>query len=236
MEGLFMSKKTFLAAVAAFCAASSIVLFLPYHQMAYLASRGNLSECQQTICCFIASVLFLAAFLRQPGATPLFGTKRNLFFLAMAVGSFFVGGETISWGQRLFYFQTSSRLMHVNLQAETNLHNLAFLKKHSAIDPKFLFPKILLVYFFLVPLFARFSRPFSDWTGKIRLPVLPLSLGTAFAAVILKFRFLPWEKSLALRQAYMQLKQSDIIFFVMMAALWFLLNPSKEAAMDPAKE
>ena len=217
-----------------FCAVTSTVLFLPYHQMVYLASRGNLSECQQTICCFIASILFLTAFLRRTEETPLFGTKKNLFFLAMAVGSFFVGGETISWGQRLFYFQTSSRLMHVNLQAETNLHNLAFLKRHSVLDPKFLFPKILVGYFCLVPLLARFFRPFSGLIEKIRLPMLPLSLAAAFAAIILKFKFLPWDKSMALMQAYMQLKQSDIIFFVMMSALWFLRRPESGPAAAPA--
>jgi hypothetical protein len=62
---------------------------------------------------------------------------------------------------------------------------------------------------------------------------VPPSLGVLFAGIILKFRFVPWEKSLALRQAYMQLKQTDIIFFVMMAALWFLLRPQTPPSSSP---
>lgn len=143
----------------------------------------------------------------------------------MAAGAFLVGGETISWGQRLFYFHTSSALVHVNMQAETNLHNLALLKRHSSLDPKFLFPKILLFYFFLVPLAGRFFGRFSAFLVRIGLPLVPLSFGVAFAAIILKFRFVPWEKSLALRQAYMQLKQSDIIFFILISSIWFLFRP-----------
>ncbi|GEM_PF-5147262 len=229
-----MLKKSILAAIAVFCAVSSIALFLPYHRMVYLAGRGNLSECQQSLCCLIAAILFFTAYLRRTGDSNLFGSKRNLFLLVMATGAFFVGGETISWGQRLFYFRTSSALVHVNMQAETNIHNLMLLKKHPLLDPKFMFPKILTAYFFFLPLLGRLSRPSSVFLGRIGLPLVPLSLGAAFAAIILKFRFLPWEKSLALRQAYMQLKQSDIIFFVMMSAVWFLFRPKGDSSPEPA--
>lgn len=33
-------------------------------------------------------------------------------------------GEELSWGQRIFGFQTGETMQHVNLQHETNLHNL----------------------------------------------------------------------------------------------------------------
>lgn len=40
------------------------------------------------------------------------------------VGMIFIGGEEISWGQRLFNFQTSEFFFLRNYQNETNLHNL----------------------------------------------------------------------------------------------------------------
>lgn len=45
-----------------------------------------------------------------------------LLFLAGAVG--FFGGEEISWGQRIFGWQAEGIFDEVNIQHETNLHNL----------------------------------------------------------------------------------------------------------------
>ena len=40
------------------------------------------------------------------------------------VGLFFVAGEELSWGQRIFHEQTPEWLMPYNLKHETNVHNL----------------------------------------------------------------------------------------------------------------
>lgn len=45
-------------------------------------------------------------------------------FVALAGGFLFVGGEEISWGQRLFGFDGPEALVEANLQSEANLHNL----------------------------------------------------------------------------------------------------------------
>lgn len=47
----------------------------------------------------------------------------------LAVGFFLVAGEEISWGQRIFGWESSESVHDVNLQGETNLHN------HEAIFP-----------------------------------------------------------------------------------------------------
>lgn len=41
-----------------------------------------------------------------------------------SLGLFFLTGEEISWGQRLFGWETPSEIAAINEQAETNLHNL----------------------------------------------------------------------------------------------------------------
>lgn len=43
---------------------------------------------------------------------------------ALVVGAFFVAGEEVSWGQRLFGFAGPEELTSANLQGEANLHNL----------------------------------------------------------------------------------------------------------------
>lgn len=43
---------------------------------------------------------------------------------ALVVLALFAAGEEISWGQRLFGFSTGETMQRINLQQETNLHNL----------------------------------------------------------------------------------------------------------------
>jgi hypothetical protein len=45
-------------------------------------------------------------------------------FIAVAVVMIFAGGEEISWGQRIFGWETPQELIDVNDQGETNLHNI----------------------------------------------------------------------------------------------------------------
>lgn len=50
-------------------------------------------------------------------------TRFRLFFSLLALACFYVAGEEISWGQRLFDIQTPDFFDQHNLQGETNLHN-----------------------------------------------------------------------------------------------------------------
>lgn len=52
------------------------------------------------------------------------GTKAAWFLLGIAGMAFLVGMEEISWGQRIFGWDTPATLRQINLQNETNLHNL----------------------------------------------------------------------------------------------------------------
>ena len=47
-----------------------------------------------------------------------------LLFVVAAIGAFFIAGEEISWGQRVFGFATPGDLAEVNRQGETNVHNI----------------------------------------------------------------------------------------------------------------
>lgn len=47
-------------------------------------------------------------------------------FILMAIFSFFVTGEEISWGQRIIGWDTPEAMEAVNLQDETNLHNTIY--------------------------------------------------------------------------------------------------------------
>ena len=49
---------------------------------------------------------------------------RNIWVVGLALLFFLVGGEEISWGQRIFSVATPETLRAVNVQGETNLHNV----------------------------------------------------------------------------------------------------------------
>ena len=47
-----------------------------------------------------------------------------MLYIVLAVGIFFLIGEEISWGQRIFGWESSETMKEINKQGETNLHNI----------------------------------------------------------------------------------------------------------------
>jgi hypothetical protein len=54
-----------------------------------------------------------------------FGTVMELILATVMIGSIFVAGEEISWGQRIGNWETPSILQEKNIQKETTLHNIS---------------------------------------------------------------------------------------------------------------
>ena len=102
------------------CAAVLAVygLMALYHPVAYIwATYEDLyGEWAQTYF-FVLAALF-------SGAIAARGSWYRWFFLALAIACFYVVMEEISWGQRIFGFDTPDFLKRHNLQHETNIHNL----------------------------------------------------------------------------------------------------------------
>ena len=79
---------------------------------------------------FESASTLLLLFMSAYGITTLYYHKSklaNIVILAIALFSilcFLAAMEEISWGQRLFHFESSEYFLKENLQKETNLHNL----------------------------------------------------------------------------------------------------------------
>lgn len=84
----------------------------------------------------LAGGLYALAARRSAEAWP------RLVAVVLAVFSFFVAGEEISWGQRLLGFRPPEVFLEHNFQQETNVHN--FLKK--ILDTRFIVAGLSLVY------------------------------------------------------------------------------------------
>ncbi len=79
------------------------------------------------------------------------GNRKRLLISALAVLLFVFGaGEEISWGQRIFNFETSGFFEEYNYQGEMNLHNLELwgININKLIFSKLMF--IALAFYFIV--------------------------------------------------------------------------------------
>ena len=118
--------------------------------------------------------------------------QRKYFWL-LALLFFFAFGEEISWGQRIFNFETPDAIKGNNIQEEFNFHNLKGFDGRSEDDGKDetgimalfamhrLFYLAFLTYLLFIPIFYSMNAKFKSFIDKIHLPVPSIMLGVFFA-------------------------------------------------------
>jgi len=111
---------------------------------------------------------------------------REILPLLVAAFFIFVGGEEISWGQRLFGFQTPETIVGNNVQGEMTLHNLtlfdrggAILNQHTALNLIALFMGVI------VPLCYRYVSPLRSLMKRLGFPPVPLAVTMWFIVGLL---------------------------------------------------
>lgn len=102
-----------------------IVLLVILHFLRYasfplsrLYEEDGLFESLTMVCLLVASCLFLASITRKTEG------KARALLVCLALFHFFFGMEEISWGQRIFGWDTPGFWAEINGNKETNLHNL----------------------------------------------------------------------------------------------------------------
>ncbi|HHQ48787.1 MAG TPA: hypothetical protein ENK19_07880 [Acidobacteria bacterium] len=137
----------------------------------------------------VASVIMAETWWRsaRPGRRP----RRLHGLLVLAVLLFICFGEEISWGQRIFGWRTPPAIASLNLQGETNLHNLElFHPRNPDGTPKGFLPLLLnmnrlfalfwLAYCVVLPLLARRSETTRSLAARLGVPIPPLWIGGLF--------------------------------------------------------
>jgi len=106
--------------------------------------------------------------------------------LPILLGLFFVfvGGEEISWGQRLMGIATPELVSEHNLQNELTLHNLKFFDRESILNQHTALNFFALMMGIVIPMGYRFVGRFRRLMDMLNFPVLPLSLTMWFVAGI----------------------------------------------------
>lgn len=157
---------------------------------------------------FQAMVMIATFILAVPVFRAVQGKWLKIWMGLMLLGSFYVAGEELSWGQWLFNWQTPSEWAALNDQNETNLHNVS-----DWLDQK---PLIILkigVLFggIIIPLLLKFR---------------PQLLPTRFSAIYADMTILPVALiclALKLLDTYNDATQSFYIFWRVQEVLEFYL-------------
>ena len=113
-------------------------------------------------------------------------------------------GEEISWGQRIFGFETPDAIAEGNIQGETNIHNWWVFNFHKSkpgaevevtktgiaalLTAKKIFIYIFVSFLFLLPLGVKFNPLIRKLSKRFYLPVPAIALGILFIANILLYK------------------------------------------------
>jgi hypothetical protein len=132
-----------------------------------------LSEWVTVIFYFIASAIFFYLYVKR--------SNKTIWYLCLALLCFFVAAEEISWGQRIFNIATPKSLASVNIQNETNLHNI------PQFNMKRLAYLTVLGTLLILPLSNKLLHKIRELYIKYKIPVYHISgLGTIIFAILVR--------------------------------------------------
>lgn len=137
-----------------------------------------------------------------------------LFF---AVLMFMVGGEEISWGQRIFGITTPTSLEAVNVQNEFNIHNIDGIHQHV----RMLGVAFVGLFCFLIPISNHFSQKMKQFYTQWGVPLFPLS---AAWLVVLSILFMVIPRAINLPEIFVLDEIGE--FLLSFAWIPFALNNS----------
>jgi hypothetical protein len=126
-----------------------------------------------------------------------FARKKNIWFfltyLFIGIGSFFVLGEEISWGQRIFHFKTSEYFQEHNSQDEENIHNLILdgEKLNKIIFTDALIAGVV-IYLIIFPIIYSRNTKFKAFIDEAAIP-LPTFQQIIAAILIFGLSFLTFD-------------------------------------------
>ena len=165
-------------------AAAATVVYPPLY--IWLLAEDSLVEWLQFLSLLAAAIFLTFIAVRLPASG-----QRGMAVVYGLVGAaaWFLAGEEISWGQRIFGWQTPESMEQINRQGETTLHNIRGVQE--------LVPAAMLLaslYGACAPLVWAAVRARWKQAAPLHLLIPPLGLVPAFglAAAYRLFRLLVW--------------------------------------------
>lgn len=117
--------------------------------------------------------------------------KKNILYLFIGLLFLFGFLEEISWGQRIFEFQTPKFFQEYNLQKEFNIHNLKWFHGRDAsgatksfwgklVNVDRLFSAFWFIYCVIIPILYIVNSQFAGLIKRFRIPTVPIFVGVIF--------------------------------------------------------
>lgn len=142
----------------------------------------------------IASVMFIYLFITIYDKQFTFlgkSTKRNIYFALLGIIFFLAFGEEISWGQRIFNWNTPEGFKGLNAQKETNFHNLWLFQAYredgtskSFFENMLNINRLLNIFWLLfcvvIPTISLISNKGKKIINYLGIPLVPLWIGGFF--------------------------------------------------------
>ncbi len=161
----------------------------PWFENSYVEEDGPIE--------WLTEVPLFIIFIACTGYLIKYAKRKNSWFfiiyLLIGLGSFFVFGEEISWGQRIFNFKTSSYFQQHNSQDEDNIHNLVL--DGEKIN-KIIFTDVLIagviIYLIIFPLIYKRNEIFKNFIDKSALP-LPVTYQVIGCILVFGLSFLTFD-------------------------------------------
>lgn len=181
------------SSVLALFATYAVFVVYDTHTVLSLTREDGLFEYLGATFFLLASGVFFLAFRASCHGNDLYllRTRKNIFFVLLSLIFFIGAAEEISWGQRVFGFETPPAVGAINEQQEFNIHNLPLFHGFQAdgvqktgLSSLFVLDRMFslfwLSYCFLLPCVAALSRRWATLLQRMNLPLVSIGIGCTF--------------------------------------------------------
>lgn len=167
----------------------SVMVGLAPEKVNELGKEDGVVETLTAVFFLLSALVMFYLFIKSSTGQDMPTVKARKNYSYLLLGLFFVlcFGEEISWGQRIFNFNSPDWMGDINNQNEINLHNIRMVEaSHSKqgiwrwVTAGTVFTLFWFIYCLFIPLLTKFSPRIKAFITRIRLPLVPLWAGLCF--------------------------------------------------------
>lgn len=139
------------------------------------------------------SILSFSRLVKFWTSTPLLWKIGTFGFVLIFL---FGAGEEVSWGQRIFNWESSEYFVQNNAQQETNLHNMMVgeTKINKLIFTQILI-SVLVIYLLILPILYRKVKALKNLADSFAVPIAQWTQTIAFVIFTVLLAFMPSGKN-----------------------------------------
>jgi len=232
-------KKVFLFITVFLFLSYSILFVFSNNYIQYLTYEDGIFENLGALWFLFAALILFVLYYKDRLGHSFFGRKkeRNIFYLLLGLLLFIAFGEEISWGQRIFNFETGERMKELNAQGELNIHNLyifhGFDEEGNAktgiqhwLSASKVFNLFWMIYCVLFSFVSRFSVKFESFLKWAGIPIVPISISILFMINYIFSKAAAFLTEIN-SNPEIEIKESNVGFLYFILAISFFLSYKK---------